>query len=155
MTRERRRERALRVRRARWRNRHLRDAYVVAAVLIATAAGWLTIKPLTRSWFDGTTTGALEVRASMAGFQPTVLTAKAGQPTTLRLRSMDTRFHLDGGGRHQFAIDELGIDLIAPPLGSAKVTFTVPEPGTYPFYCSICCGGKANPSMWGTLVVEA
>lgn len=91
----------------------------------------------------------------MAGFQPFVISAQAGRPITVQLESMDTRFHLDGGGRHQFAIDELGVNIIAPPLGVAEETFVVEEPGEYRFYCSICCGGKANPSMWGTLIVKS
>ncbi len=91
----------------------------------------------------------------MGGFRPKVIRARAGEPITIRLESLDTRFHLDGGGQHQLAIDELGVNLIASPLGTSDTTFVVPEPGVYPFYCSICCGGKANPTMWGRLIVRA
>jgi peptide/nickel transport system substrate-binding protein len=34
------------------------------------------------------------------------------------------------------------------------VTFTPDKAGTYTFYCDICCGGKANPTMNGQIVVE-
>ncbi|MBI3460116.1 cupredoxin domain-containing protein, partial [Candidatus Acetothermia bacterium] len=38
---------------------------------------------------------------------------------------------------------------------TAEATFTPTKPGTYEFYCNICCGGKANPSMQGKLIVES
>lgn len=90
----------------------------------------------------------------MGGFSQDEVRVKAGEPITIRLTSLDNRFHTDGGGQHQWAVDELGLDLIAPPLGSSWVTFTPDEPGVYSFYCDICCGGRANPTMQGTLIVE-
>jgi heme/copper-type cytochrome/quinol oxidase subunit 2 len=95
------------------------------------------------------------VEANMSGFRPKVIRVKAGEPVTVRLKSLDTPFHTDGGGKHQFAIDELGVDIIAPPGGTREATFTVSEPGVYGFYCSVCCGGKANRAMWGRLIVKA
>lgn len=97
----------------------------------------------------------IDVSADMGGFDRRVIRVKAGEPVTIRLTSLDNRFHTDGGGRHQFAVDELDVNIIAPSLGSASETFTPTEPGRYTFYCDICCGGKANPTMSGTLVVEA
>ncbi len=94
------------------------------------------------------------VEADMAGLYPKEIRVKAGEPVTIRLRSLDNRFHLDGGGKHQFAIDELGVNIIAPPLGTAEATFIPTEPGEYEFYCDICCGGRANPTMVGRLIVE-
>jgi hypothetical protein len=34
--------------------------------------------------------------------------------------------------------------------------FTIPTstPGTYAWYCDMCCGGKENPSMIGRLTIE-
>lgn len=81
--------------------------------------------------------------------------AKVGQPITVNLRSLDTPYHSDGGGKHQFAINELDVSIIAPPKGIAQATFTPTKSGTYQFYCDICCGGRANPSMQGELVVTA
>lgn len=97
----------------------------------------------------------IDVAADMGGFDRSVIRIRAGEPVTIRLTSLDNRFHTDGGGRHQFAVDELGVNIIAPSLESAAETFTATDPGTYTFYCNICCGGKANPTMTGTLVVEA
>ncbi len=97
----------------------------------------------------------LLVQADMGGFRPKLIRARAGDTITIRLESLDNRFHTDGGGKHQLAIDELGVDIIAPALGGREVTLVVSEPGVYPFYCSICCGGKGNPNMWGRLVIES
>jgi heme/copper-type cytochrome/quinol oxidase subunit 2 len=130
-------------------------AYVAFAGSIALVAAWLVAKPLLRGQMSESPTHVLLVQANMGGFNPFVITAKVGEPITVRLESLDTRFHPDGGGRHQFAIDELGVDIIAPSLGTAEATFVVEAPGTYRYYCSICCGGKANPTMWGTLIVES
>ena len=126
---------------------------LVAGTAGALALG-LALRPLLRR-NAVPTSGVVLVQGTMAGFLPDVIHAKAGQPITIRLESLDTSFHRDGGGHHQFAIDELGVNLIAPPLGTAETTFVPPKAGVYDFYCSICCGGKANPTMWGRLIVEA
>jgi heme/copper-type cytochrome/quinol oxidase subunit 2 len=97
----------------------------------------------------------VQIKGTMSGFSTTVIRAKAGRPLTVQLTSVDTRFHSDGGGKHQFAIDALGVNLIAPPLGTREATFTPAQPGVYEYYCDICCGGRANPTMVGKLVVEA
>ena len=99
---------------------------------------------------------ALQVHASMGGFEPATMTVRAGQTVRVELTSMDTPYHSDGGGWHQFAIDELGIDWKVGPESSQVFTLTAPAtPGTYSWYCGICCGGKENPSMRGTLTISA
>jgi heme/copper-type cytochrome/quinol oxidase subunit 2 len=97
----------------------------------------------------------VEIKGTMGGFSHSEIRAKAGRPLTVRLTSVDTRFHTDGGGKHQFAIDALKVNIIAPPLGTREATFTPTTPGAYDYYCDICCGGRANPSMQGKLIVEA
>lgn len=99
--------------------------------------------------------GALSVTISMSGFAPNTLVARAGQRIDLQLVNPDNALHTDGGGWHQFAIDELGLDFNIAPLSESLVSFTVDTPGTYDFYCGICCGGVANPYMHGQLVIEA
>ena len=74
---------------------------------------------------------------------------------TVRLTSLDNEHHTDGGGKHQWAVDELGVDIVAQPESSNIMTFAPEKPGTYTFYCDIRCGGKANPTMNGQLIVEA
>lgn len=97
----------------------------------------------------------IDVEASMSGFDKTEIRVNAGEPVTIRLTSLDNSHHTDGGGKHQWAVDELGVDVIAQPESSNTVTFTPDKAGTYTFYCDICCGGKANPTMNGQIVVEA
>ena len=103
-----------------------------------------------------TDTLAVQVRASMGGFDPASLTVKAGQTVKVELSSTDTSMHSDGGGWHELAIDALGIDWKVGPESSKVFEFTAPATaGTYSFYCNICCGGKENPSMQGKLTVTA
>ncbi len=99
---------------------------------------------------------AVQVHASMSGFDPGSLTVKAGQTVKVELSSMDSSMHSDGGGWHEFAIDALGIDWKVGPLSTKVFEFIAPTTaGTYNFYCDICCGGKENPSMQGKLTVSA
>jgi heme/copper-type cytochrome/quinol oxidase subunit 2 len=48
----------------------------------------------------------------------------------------------------------LGLNIIAQPESSNFITFTPDKLGTFVFYCDICCGGRANPTMNGTLIIE-
>ena len=124
-------------------------AFVVGAVAIALVVSRLQGPP-------ATDTAAIQVRASMGGFEPRSLTVKVGQAVKVELASMDNSMHSDGGGWHQFAIDALGINWKVGPLSSEIFEFTAPAvAGTYSFYCDICCGGKENPSMQGKLTVTA
>ena len=97
----------------------------------------------------------IDVAADMSGFDKPEIKVKAGEPVTVRLTSLDNSHHTDGGGKHQWAVDELGVDIVAQPESSNYATFTADKPGEYTFYCDICCGGRANPSMSGTLIVES
>jgi len=96
----------------------------------------------------------IDVEASMSGFDQKEIHVKVGEPVTIRLTSLDNEHHTDGGGKHQWAVDELGVDIVAQPESSNTMTFTPTEAGTYTYYCDICCGGKANPTMSGQLIVE-
>jgi heme/copper-type cytochrome/quinol oxidase subunit 2 len=126
--------------------------------LAALGIAALLLAPLFQFWSSGVTQKGpvriVNIQASMDGFDITEIRARAGETIVVNLRSLDGPYHLDGGGQHQFAIDELGINLIAPPLSVRSVTFTVTRPGVYVFYCDICCGGRANPRMVGRLIVE-
>jgi cytochrome c oxidase subunit II len=96
----------------------------------------------------------IDVEASMSGFDMKEIRVKSGEPVTVRLTSLDNEHHTDGGGKHQWAVDELGVNIIAQPESSNYVTFTPDKAGTYTFYCDICCGGRANPTMSGQIIVE-
>lgn len=139
------------VRRYRWRWR--RTSFVIISALIIGAAGYLLVKSFWRPELPRMTGNVINISADMGGFSRREIRVKAGQAVTVRLRSLDNSHHTDGGGKHQWAVDELGVNIIAPPLGSNYKTFTPTKAGTYTFYCDICCGGRANPTMSGRLVV--
>jgi plastocyanin len=105
----------------------------------------------------GTTSvaAATPVRISMAGFDPKVLHAKLGQAVTLDWWNPDGAMHLQGGV-HTLVSDALGLRLELAAESRKTVTFTAPtKAGDYDFWCDSCCGGKASPTMHGTLRVEA
>ncbi len=128
-------------------------AFGIIVVFVLGTAGYLlfsAFQPKTPAPAAGT----IDVSADMGGFGVKEVRVKAGKPVTLRLTSLDTAAHTDGGGKHQWAVDELGVNVIAPPQGSSAATFTPDKAGVYSFYCGICCGGRANPTMQGKLIVE-
>jgi cytochrome c oxidase subunit 2 len=128
--------------------------FAAIALLVGSAAIGLVWSRLQAP--GGTDAAAFQVHASMGGFDPPALTVKAGQVVKVELSSMDTSMHSDGGGWHQLAIDALGINWKVGPESSKVFEFTAPAAaGTYSWYCDICCGGKANPSMQGKLTVTA
>src|SRR3972149_4007898 len=96
----------------------------------------------------------IDVEASMSGFDKKEIRVQAGQPVTIRLTSLDNSHHTDGGGQHQWAVDELQGNGIAQPESSNYVTFTPDKAGAYTFYCDICCAGRANPTPNGKIIVE-
>ena len=143
-------------REAQLRQQRFRSAiFAVIVVGVLGLAGFYLVKAFSRPAVEPLYGNVIDVAADMSGFDMKEIRVKAGQPVTVRLTSMDNEHHTDGGGKHQWAVDELGVDIIAPPEGSNSMTFTPEQPGTYTFYCDICCGGKANPTMNGQLMVEA
>ena len=126
-------------------------AIVVAAVMIPAAV------LLLQAAEKGTPVNpnATSVHVSMSGFDPDSLTVKAGQTLTIDLINMDNQYHMDGGGWHNFAIDAFGMNVSVEPLGQHVFTIPTGTPGTYDWYCSVCCGGRASPSMNGKLVIQA
>lgn len=140
------------------RHRHERRLKIAAFALVAllalgAAAYLLFLKPGPR--VSDAPQGSVPVKITMAGFTPSALQAVAGQPLTITLVNPDNAHHSDGGGMHQFAIDELGVNVLVDPETTRTFNLTAPQPGVYPFYCDVCCGGKENPTMQGTLTVTA
>ncbi|NOH02621.1 MAG: cupredoxin domain-containing protein [Chloroflexi bacterium] len=143
------------LKKAREKQRRIRSAiFAVIVVGVLGLAGYFIKEAFFRPSPEPMAGNVIDVEASMSGFDKTEIRIKVGEPVTVRLTSLDNEHHTDGGGKHQWAVDELGVNVIAQPLSSNYVTFTPDKAGTYTFYCDICCGGKANPTMNGQIIVE-
>ncbi|MCL5997947.1 MAG: cupredoxin domain-containing protein [Chloroflexi bacterium] len=129
-------------------------AFGAVVLTVLAVAAYLLVAAFSRPALPPMAGNVIDVAADMGGFDQKEIRVKAGQPVTVRLTSLDNSHHTDGGGKHQWAVDELGVSVVAPPEGNSYATFTPVKAGTYTYYCDICCGGRANPSMQGTLIVE-
>lgn len=130
-------------------------AYAATIAIVLGLAAFLIMSAFNRPEPPPMAGNVIDIAADMSGFDRPEIRLRVGEPVTIRLTSLDNQHHTDGGGKHQWAVDELGLNVIAQPLSNNYVTFTPTEPGTYTFYCDVCCGGRANPTMQGTLIVEA
>ncbi|HLE55254.1 MAG TPA: cupredoxin domain-containing protein [Thermoplasmata archaeon] len=124
---------------------------VVMVVVFSLAAGMLLRSLGSSTPIDPT---AQAVRVSMSGFDPPSITVKAGTPLKINLINMDNQYHTDGGGWHNFAMDDFTMNVTVEPSGQKVFTVPTGTPGTYGWYCSMCCGGRLSPSMNGRVVVE-
>jgi heme/copper-type cytochrome/quinol oxidase subunit 2 len=143
-------------REVRERRRRLRTiAFSIVVLVVLGLSGYLLASAFARPDLQPLAGKVIDIDADMSGFSQSEVRLKVGEAVTVRLTSLDNSHHTDGGGKHQWAVDELGVNIVALPESSAYATFTPTQPGQYTFYCDICCGGRANPSMQGTLIVEA
>ena len=146
--------RALRKEALRRQSRIRSAIFAVVVVGVLGLAGYYLKSAFFRPPPEPMAGNVIDMEASMSGFDKKEIRVKIGQPVTIRLTSIDNSHHTDGGGKHQWAVDELGVNVIAQPESSNSVTFTPDKAGTYTYYCDICCGGKANPTMNGQIIVE-
>ncbi len=141
--------------RARRRQQRIRTIiFAGITIVVLSLTGFLLKSAFFRPVPPAMAGNVMDVAADMSGFTLKEMRVKVGQPVTVRLTSLDNSHHTDGGGKHQWAVDELGVNILAEPESSAYKTFTPDKPGTYTYYCDICCGGRANPTMQGKLIVE-
>lgn len=129
-------------------------AFAVIGLGVLGLAGYFLVTAFMKPTLQPMAGKVIDLTADMSGFDTKEIRLNVGEPVTIRLTSLDNSHHTDGGGKHQWAVDELGVSIIAPPEGTNFATFTPTQAGTYTFYCDICCGGRANPTMQGTLIVE-
>jgi nitrite reductase (NO-forming) len=117
---------------------------VLAACTAATAT-----KPSDGASAGSATTQQLTVKAmDTMKFDPSTLSAKAGQPIQVTLDNT-------GALVHDFSITEgvsQPIKSIAQPGQKAVATFTIDKPGTYTYFCSQ--PGHEQAGMKGTLTVQ-
>ncbi len=145
--------------RSRQKKRVLRFGAFGAVVVLVMAAVVYLLAPVLAPKESGVSESAnakvVNIQAAMDGFDMQEIRVKVGETVRVNLRSLDNEHHTDGGGKHQFAIAELGVNIVTMPLSVASGTFVASKEGTFTFYCDICCGGKANPTMNGKLIVES
>lgn len=129
--------------------------FAIVAVLALAVGVALAVADLTGPRGAPSAPEAITVRISMAGFDPPVISARAGERVTIELWTTDSAIHLEGGV-HTFISDELGLREELPAESRRTFSFTAPDrPGDYDFYCDTCCGGRASPTMHGVLRVSA
>jgi cytochrome c oxidase subunit 2 len=138
------------------RSRRIRSAAFGLIVVVVLGVGVYLAGGVFLGQRDKTTVAdAIPVRLSMAGFDPKIITAKAGATVNLDFWNTDNAMHLDGGGVHTFIMDDQQIYVKIPAEARQAFSFAAPTtPGDYDFYCNTCCGGKESPTMHGTLRVE-
>jgi cytochrome c oxidase subunit 2 len=131
-------------------------AFLLVAVAILGGGVYLASSVFMGQRNQTSVAGALPVRLSMAGFDPKVINAKAGETVNLDFWNTDNAMHLDGGGVHTFIMDSQNIYVKIPAEARQAYSFAAPStPGDYDFYCNTCCGGKESPTMHGKLHVTA
>lgn len=131
--------------------RRQRVAYWTLATLVGVGAVGLFAAPYFRD--PGADDPGTVVQISMNGFRPSVIRGRIGQPIKVTMVNLDNQFHTDGGGWHNFVVEDLDVVEKVGPKRTHSFTIQVDQPGVYPFYCDICCGGKENPFMQGKLIV--
>jgi heme/copper-type cytochrome/quinol oxidase subunit 2 len=87
---------------------------------------------------------AFRVEASRFEYTPAVLRANPGDTVTIDLVSTDVV--------HGLAVDGYGVEVIADPGQTARLTFIADRHGTFRFRCSATCG-PMHPFMIGKLQV--
>jgi len=131
-----------------------KTTFTLVIVGVLGLAGYFLVSAFFRPRPPAMAGNVIDIAAGMDGFDQKEIHVKVGEPVTIRLTSLDNSHHTDGGGKHEWAVEELGLDIITQPLKSNYITFTPDKPGSYTYFCDICCGGRANPTMSGTLIVE-
>jgi cytochrome c oxidase subunit 2 len=95
----------------------------IVVVLVLGAAGYLLVSAFSNK-MPSPAANTIDVSADMGGFSMQEMRVKAGQPVNVRLTSLDNSHHTDGGGQHQWAVDEFGMSVIAPPSLRTSPAFT-------------------------------
>ena len=127
--------------------------FIIIVIAIFSAALYLIISK--SASMEPVNKEAIKMTITMAGFEPNTITAKVGEPVTINLINPDNSHHTDGGGKHNFILISglANLNITVQPESQEVFTFTPTQKGEYHWYCDICCGGRENPGMHGTLIV--
>jgi plastocyanin len=130
-------------------------AFAVVAFAILGGGVYLAGSVFVGARDQTSVSGAISMRVSMDGFDPTTLEARPGQTLTLDWWNQDGAMHLTNGV-HTLVSDSLDVRFELAAQSRKTIELTAPmTPGDYDFWCDSCCGGKDNPEMHGTLHVSA
>ena len=119
------------------------------------------------AWFPGPPHSAhYTIVLGPAGFQPATLVVPTGQVVIIQLKNADAalagptvegRHPYAGPGsrsRHQFAVQELGINVLLDAGQSTTLTLPPLPPGAYHFVCTQRDHPQTTPELRGTLLVH-
>jgi plastocyanin len=119
---------------------------LMALALSACGGGGSSEPPATTVGGGGGGSGTvLEVKASEFKFDPSTLTAAAGEDLTIKLVNV-------GVVEHDLTIDDLGVALTVKVGETGEASATNVPAGTYEVYCAIA--GHKEAGMVGTLEVK-
>jgi uncharacterized cupredoxin-like copper-binding protein len=93
---------------------------------------------------SGGSTSSINVVGKEFSYDPTRLTLKAGEGSTIVLKN-------DGSIEHDITVDEARFKLTVPGNDTSEKVLKVDKPGTYQFYCSV--PGHKDAGMKGELTV--
>ena len=130
-------------------------AFVVLATAILGGGIYLAGSVFMGQRDRASTSGAVAMRVSMDGFDPSPIQARPGETLTIDWWNTDGAMHLSNGV-HTLVSDVLRVRFVLPAGSRKTITLTAPTtPGDYDFWCDSCCGGRDNPAMHGKLHVAA
>ena len=107
--------------------------FLVIAVIVLSLAGTLLFNAFYKPPLP-VAENVIDISADMGGFDKDEIRVKVGELVTIRLRSLDNSHHTDGGGKHQWAVDDFNANVVAPPEGSAMTTFISTNLGALVIY---------------------
>ncbi len=108
-------------------------AFTVILVTVIVAVVYLltpVLSPKESGITQTTKAKVINNQAAMDRFDMQEIHVKVGEMIKVNLRSLDNEHHTDGGGKHQFVVDELGVNVVAQPLSVASGTFVASKAGT-------------------------
>jgi cytochrome c oxidase subunit II len=87
----------------------------------------------------------IHVTARRYEFSPATIELRVGEPVVLEITALDRK--------HGFQVPDLRIDETVSPDKPVRIRLVPDKAGTFPFHCSVFCGG-GHEDMAGEIVVR-